>query len=781
MQGDLLGPSNGIIFSADAQMIEKHDARTGILVAIFLFGLATLFWFAQVDWVSRPAVAPADTPAVEFSAERAESVLARILAAERPHPVSTTENAAVRARILGELSQLHIPARIHGGFACNSMRSVAVLTCASVNDIVAEVVPGRGRAIVLMAHYDSVPAGPGAADDESSVATIIETARALKTQLSPFRHPVLALFTDGEEAGMLGAAAFLQDPNLRARVGVVVNAEARGNHGRSLLFQTSPGNGPLIDKYAKDTLNYAASSLYQEIYRVLPNDTDLTLFIGDGFPSFNFAYTENVAHYHTALDTRANLDPQSVQQQGDNLLALTRGLEEMDFAGLKGEDEVYVDLLGRVLLHIPSLWVVPLSLAAFATLLAATFLSARTPIAKRVWVGAFLMTPSLVLGTALAGWVLHTLAQEVSGMPDPSSAYPASFRVALALASGALTLFVSRLAPLRAAAAACWLWLSGLGVVVAFLLPGFAPYFLVPSVVAAMLLVIAAMSPRGWDGYVGQGAVLLSAIPALLLWVGLGAAGETVMGLKLHPLVTVPIAIGLTALLPLFAAYRLPVRIGGLIAGGMIVGALCLSVLQGREPAFSPTTPQRLNITYVEENGRAQWAVDALAPIPASLRHAANFGSEPRKLSPFAWSSSYVAPAGVARDVSPVVQILLDQRDRNGRRLSLALHGSNQAQQMFLIFYKPRGLKDLEINGWHFSVPPQWGSRDRVVIACMSRDCASMKLTVALRGNAPLNTILGENRFTLPSAAATLLAARPNNAVPSQNGDGTLLINHLVL
>ena len=78
-------------------------------------------------------------------------------------------------------------------------------------------------------------------------------------------HPVIALITDGEEGGLLGANAFLQNEAWKKQVGVVVNVEARGTRGASLLFQTSPGDGRLIDLYAKSVPSYATSSLYAEI------------------------------------------------------------------------------------------------------------------------------------------------------------------------------------------------------------------------------------------------------------------------------------------------------------------------------------------------------------------------------------------------------------------------------------------------------------------------------------------------------------------------------------
>src|SRR4029453_6210943 len=82
--------------------------------------------------------------------------------------------------------------------------------------------PGRtpgGPAVVLMAHYDGVPGGPAAADAGSGPAAILETLRALRAG-PPLAHDVIALITDGEEAGLLGAAAFVREHAWAKDVGV---------------------------------------------------------------------------------------------------------------------------------------------------------------------------------------------------------------------------------------------------------------------------------------------------------------------------------------------------------------------------------------------------------------------------------------------------------------------------------------------------------------------------------------------------------------------------------
>jgi hypothetical protein len=268
------------------------DNVSAVLRVVVLAAVALGIWFlsnyeSQPHWQNYAAKGP-----TEFSEARADAALGRILGPKQsPDPVSSDNNAAVRANIIKEFAALGVKTTTYTAFTCNAWRGFSYIACATVTDIIADVVPGQGKAIVMLAHYDSVPAGPGASDDKSGVVTILETVRALKARGAASKHPVIAVITDGEEAGLLGANAFLQNPALKARVGVVVNVEARGTRGQSLLFQTSPGDGRLIDLYAHSVPVMATSSLYAEIYKFLPNDTDLTLFIRDGFPSFNFAIT----------------------------------------------------------------------------------------------------------------------------------------------------------------------------------------------------------------------------------------------------------------------------------------------------------------------------------------------------------------------------------------------------------------------------------------------------------------------------------------------------------
>jgi hypothetical protein len=75
----------------------------------------------------------------------------------------------------------------------------------SVRNVIARL-PGTGgrKAVLLVAHYDSVATAPGGSDDSSGVAALLETARALRAG-APLVNDVILLFVDGEETGLLGS------------------------------------------------------------------------------------------------------------------------------------------------------------------------------------------------------------------------------------------------------------------------------------------------------------------------------------------------------------------------------------------------------------------------------------------------------------------------------------------------------------------------------------------------------------------------------------------------
>ena len=167
----------------------------------------------------------------------------------------------------------------------------------------------------------------------------------------------------------MGAQGFVDDHPWAQDVVVVLNMEARGTRGLGYMFETSTDNAWLIDAYASAVRRPASSSLHYEVYRILPNDTDLTVFRAAGMAGLNFAFIDRASHYHTPLDQIENLDQRSVQHQGESVLAVAQALAEVDLSAPPPGDAAWTDVLGFVVVRWPAAWTIPLSFLGLILLL----------------------------------------------------------------------------------------------------------------------------------------------------------------------------------------------------------------------------------------------------------------------------------------------------------------------------------------------------------------------------------------------------------------------------
>lgn len=72
--------------------------------------------------------------------------------------------------------------------------------------------PAAGRPLILIgAHFDTVPGSPGADDNATGIAVLLELARSIAAQ--PIRYPVRCVAFDLEEYGLVGSTAYAE--NLR--------------------------------------------------------------------------------------------------------------------------------------------------------------------------------------------------------------------------------------------------------------------------------------------------------------------------------------------------------------------------------------------------------------------------------------------------------------------------------------------------------------------------------------------------------------------------------------
>lgn len=490
------------------------------LVLFVVLAVAVVLGWSTLATPDRVDSATAGTDG--FATDRALAHV-RAIAAE-PHPMGTPAHDRVRDYLVRELEELGLSPQVQTAVGHRGVR------VGTVDNVLARIEgsAGHDRAILLMAHYDSMPATYGAADDASGVAVLLETARALTAGSAPPVQDVILLFTDGEESGLLGAEAFERVHPWSEDVALVLNFEARGNRGPGLMFETGADNAWLIDHLAETDRPVAGSYSY-EIYRRMPNDTDYTVFRQAGVPGLNFAFIDGSPAYHTALDTAEALSPESLQHMGTYALGLVRSLDSADLAAEPSSgDAVYFNLVGSAFVHFPAGVGLVLLLLALAGLVVVLVRGVKSGLLGGVglimgFCGQFLIT---VIVTALVGGlalVAFEGPRDFTVWGDGSSislVVGALALIAAGLALGTHVLARSLVSLPNLAAGGAILW-AVVAALVSLAAPGAGYLFVLPLLfqLVVLWLVMGGTDPDGARvGWPLLAAAALALLVAGLLW-----------------------------------------------------------------------------------------------------------------------------------------------------------------------------------------------------------------------------------------------------------------------
>jgi len=439
--------------------------------------------------------------------------------------------------------------------------------------------PGANNAapaVLLMAHYDTTPKSPGAADDSAGVAAVLETVRAIQAR-GAIRRPLVVLLTDAEELNLDGARAFFSEHPWRERLGAVVNLEARGGGGRAMMFETGPGNRQTIDLFADASTRApggpTSNSLAVVVYENMPNGTDFTIARQRGLAGLNFAFIGRPDQYHAANATPDNLDHGAVQHLGGQALEAVDALVRAPALPVAGERRVYADLMGRMIVgHAPATgwWIFSLSLA----LTAFGYWGARhatrlkvTEVARGAADGLWLVATGLVLTTAV-----RLLGGPLSSRAESAEAYYTLLRrlpwleggAVLVVLAVALTLLAGRQAFGRIGLSA----VVALSALFALILSGI-DYVVVGAAVISLALIWTVRGPRstrgGWIGLIGLVVLLGGAVQALspeaaflLLWPALLASAALAVSMAVSARLAGPWAL-------------VPAALATAVGGGWIV------------------------------------------------------------------------------------------------------------------------------------------------------------------------------------------------------------------
>ena len=756
-----------------------------------LAGIAVLL-AATLAAYRPPAPRGPDAPNGEFSAHRATAILEDLVGNGVPHPVGSPAGAQVREAILKRLTAMGYSSELQSGLVC------AGGACGSPINIVATLSPVSrdDEAVLLAAHYDSVPAGPGASDDGAGVATVLEIARILAARPPP-RHPVVVLLSDGEEAGLLGASLFVHEHRLAKQVRAAVNLEARGTSGPSFMFETGAANTWLIGLYASAIARPVTNSLYYVVYKQLPNDTDFTVFKSAGMQGFNFAFIGNVGRYHTPLDNVANADAGSIQQQGDGALKVLTALANAPTLRPPLAESVFFDALTLRLIAWPAAYTVPAALLAILLLLAeARMLVRRNATNTRavVW-GAVGTLGMLVSGVALCAALL-AVAVAVGKVPplggsswiaQPLPMHIAAASIAL-LAAGAAGAWLAR----RAGFWGFWVATSLLGALlsVAAAAPGASFPLLLTSIAFALgaLPHLGLMRSRVPPRWTTDLAALLPCLVFFAAVLPLMRFLYAALGSLAWPLSTLVLCLGTATLLPLLAAATMRARRGVLAAAASLAlaGALVASSL----PTYSADWPERINLEYWfdADTGRSHYlALCDSRRLPAALAAAAHFDPVPHPRFAGSSAPAFYADAPNLALAAPQLSLtsapvrVAQPASAPGSTASLThfelyLRSARGAPEAIVVFPAGAHVTDLELSAPAGTVRAKLSklAGRATLIDFVSLPAAGVQFSIDAVGRSPLAVQVFDQSYDFP-AGLSLRRARPPNAVSSQDGDITVV------
>ena len=739
--------------------------RIAITLALLLLSALSV---ARVSRPPRPVAAT--SPDTVFSAERAMRYVEDI--AIRPHAMGMPDHDRVRDYIVGQLNALNLRPQIQTTTGVGTRYQVA----GRVQNILAWLpgVDAHGKAVLLVAHYDGVEGGPAAGDNGSGTAALLETLRALRARKTALAHDVIGLFTDGEETGLLGAAAFVREHPWAKDVAVVLNFDTRGTSGRSVMFETGVGNRDAVS-VLRSVGDATAGSVFTTIYRTLPNDTDLSELSMLGQPAMNFAFVDGIERYHTSNDDVAHLDPGSLQHQGEQMLGLARAFGSGTLPRPRTGDAVFFDLPLIGLVVYPESLAIPLAIVMCLAVGAAVFRSRRGVIAGVV------VTLVAVVASASAAfavtWIATLVLQRLHWSGDPQ------WRGLYALA---VSIFCMAVVLALASMAKRWTHESGvwMGAIVVCAIAGLALSIVAP------------------------GASYLFVWPALL------AAVAVLTPARARPVVEW-IAIAVTILLLIGFAYGVSVVMLG-IAG---VGAVALGVLTATVVLLVLPRIEAV-MAGVEWNG-AEWLAAASAviltavaittrpgpdhPVPTALVYAVNADSGEGWFGTYSgvsdnWSQRVIAPFAAppawTRRVSgtrglvghPVARVSLDApaaalvRDTiiaSARRLVFRVHAPPGATNLVMRALGAH-VSSSSIDGrvvdttryrrrpaeWSM---PYWAVPDTGAIVALSVPTGS-HIELELVSRQP----------GLPKVPGLTVPPRPPQVVQAQFGDATYIYRRLV-
>jgi len=617
------------------------------------------------------------------------------------------------------------------------------------------------KAVLLVAHYDSVPTSPGASDNGAAVASLLEVARALRAGPPP-GNDVVFLFSDGKEIGLHGARAFVRHHPWAREVGWVFNFDARGRGGPVYMMETGADSGRWIPHLVTAAPQPFTSSLLTQVFQRLSHPTDFTVFRNAGYAGFNFLYIDGLSHYHTMLDRPQAVDARTLQQQGSYALGLARSFGA---SGLGGPGPGDRPLPNRTFFHLPG-WgivhyprVLAMASAALAVLLFPAVLwlglRRRRLSAFGLWQG-FLASFGMLVGIPVAVTLVWYVVRDLLGVPVIMESYMIAFTLVTLAAAAWFYRFFRRVTGFMNMVLGALVWWLLLAILTSGLwLPVESNYLFVWPLIfglaaAGYLCLIPDEAQRPWR----MVAVLAgAALPAILLvapfiatiYVALQGLSQQLGGAAL---VLVVLLVGLlTPQLEAMTRHRFP----WLPVGAMVIGLAFLAVAIRNPDREEPSRQNSVLYALDADSGERFWCSFDEAPDAWTRQ----FGFVPgavdsfERFSPLLARELMTSPAPEATVPEPTLQVVEQRGTGDQREYRLRLRSDLRSRTRLIWFEPPEAMISARLGKTSVSLRSA-GFEHAPVLMRLPTTLPEEEITLRVEGRRPVVMTVVEQLEGLP-------------------------------
>jgi len=728
-----------------------------------------------------------------FSAVRAQAMLKKVLAEKKPHAVDSPQNRRVEKNITQILKAMGYSPEIQQAISCEDY-TTGVARCTQVRNIIVKIVgqdemqgalDSTPSAILLSAHYDSVDAGYGANDAGMAVASLLEVARILSLEPKP-KNSIILLFNEGEEFGLFGAKAFMRRHPLAKSIKLALNIEARGTQGKSVMFETGKNSGWLVDAYLSSTPSALTSSLFYEVYKVLPNDTDLTVYKKHGLQGLNFAHGGRVYHYHTPLDSFDYFPLGTLQHHGDNIWGVLNNIRNQTLNKVSKKNLVYTDILGLFSVQ----WQETSSLYwSFLLLLLAIFIGWRLIRTKKLQVSSIYSGAGLgllfLLALPLNAWLLQNLTQFISGGLSPwrSNNLPMQLVLWSGLTFIALVIFpkyLSKACPLSLSFG-MFLLLIILAFLSSFYLVGISFLFLIPASVTALIFVTLSILNWPLSNKSLSFILLLFCLVFGIVFLPIVYVLELMVGYHLSLAIGLMLSFVLMNLLPIVSFNRRNSWTIKWHQRGLFITFIIALFWTSFQPAYTLKVPQPFNLTLLQDNLGEQFILATKKyPIPETLKPLLSKGEFKQ---PYPWSKRMYFSKKIQLPHLPSTQVELasDRMLDKNRQIEVKIHSlAKGLRETYLYIPQSSGLQKIHYAGHTLEYANEKSYRNGYYqFHCGGQNCALANINLEFN-NLDKHLVYVVNGYAgLPLSAQKFVEMRGPKAVQRQFGDQSLVVKKI--